>query len=424
MSMFATSEKYKTPTIFISYTWDDEGHKKWVLELANRLSQSGVHVFLDRYDLLPGTSMTAFMERAVRESDKVILILTPQFKQRADNRVGGAGFEYAMISQQIYQEQGSQKFIPVIRKGDSKESAPTFVSTLIYIDMRDDGKMEESFESLLRQIYEEPLITRPPLGKKPDFTSGTTAAKPAIELPTGLIDLKKDMAESETTAYAKWRMMIEFPPLHHLEARRIGNLMESFRPIAIYRNVRTPTILHERFQEGYDPNSKHEIPLQKIGEEESFCHGKLDVKKGNLIYEYAEFTREDIISLHIEQPFVELLYILVTLGIIHRRLKSTITLKVTIDFRSNLKAVLIRDTPTFEFKPIYNRQPRSIPGNKATFSYRLTTLDKRSLFTFFGDLFHLFIEENPQSNLLVPELDKNAFKKMMNERFDESTLPG
>ena len=41
----------KTPTVFISYSWDDEFHKGWVRELADKLIENGIDVYLDQYDL-------------------------------------------------------------------------------------------------------------------------------------------------------------------------------------------------------------------------------------------------------------------------------------------------------------------------------------------------------------------------------------
>jgi len=37
-------------TVFISYSWDSEAHKEWVLNLANNLIKNGIGVLLDQYD--------------------------------------------------------------------------------------------------------------------------------------------------------------------------------------------------------------------------------------------------------------------------------------------------------------------------------------------------------------------------------------
>ncbi|MCZ4309896.1 toll/interleukin-1 receptor domain-containing protein [Vibrio atlanticus] len=37
------------PKVFISYSYDDQAHKKWVLELAQRLRNAGVDAILDQF---------------------------------------------------------------------------------------------------------------------------------------------------------------------------------------------------------------------------------------------------------------------------------------------------------------------------------------------------------------------------------------
>lgn len=80
-------------TIFISYSWDNEDHKEWVFKLANGLVNNGIDVLLDQYDLSAGNEMTYFMEKAMT-ADKVVIILAPNYKLKADNREGGVGYEH------------------------------------------------------------------------------------------------------------------------------------------------------------------------------------------------------------------------------------------------------------------------------------------------------------------------------------------
>jgi hypothetical protein len=54
-------------TVFISYSWDSEEHKKWVLDLANKLVKEGVNVILDRYELRPGKSLPHFVETSIKK---------------------------------------------------------------------------------------------------------------------------------------------------------------------------------------------------------------------------------------------------------------------------------------------------------------------------------------------------------------------
>ena len=62
------------------------------------------------------------IEASVRESDYVLLICTPAFAARADDRVGGVGYEQAVVTGEIFSSTAHpEKFIPVLR-GDPATS--------------------------------------------------------------------------------------------------------------------------------------------------------------------------------------------------------------------------------------------------------------------------------------------------------------
>ena len=167
----------ETPKVFISYSWDDEIHKDWVLILADKLTAKGVYVFFDRYDLHAGKDLTHFMDSSVREANKVLLILTPNYKLKAEKRQGGVGVEYSMITAEIFSNQQSDKFIPIVRLGKRDDCIPTFIKSKIDIDMSNDSKFDENFEELLRTIYNKPIIPRQPLGEKPRFDNTSSSQK-------------------------------------------------------------------------------------------------------------------------------------------------------------------------------------------------------------------------------------------------------
>ncbi len=89
----AMTETIKIPKTFISYSWDNEDHKTWIRELAERLRRDGIDVMLDQWHLVPGDQMPEFMERAVRDNDFVLIVCTPNYKQKSDQRAGGVGYE-------------------------------------------------------------------------------------------------------------------------------------------------------------------------------------------------------------------------------------------------------------------------------------------------------------------------------------------
>ncbi|MCL2098067.1 MAG: toll/interleukin-1 receptor domain-containing protein [Bacteroidales bacterium] len=160
----------KIPKVFISYSWDNEIHKDWVLDLATKLRLNRVDVILDIWELRAGRDKDYFMENSVRESDKVLLIMTPNYKIKAENRKGGVGNEISMIRAEKFNNQETEKFIPIVRSGNRDECTPLFVKSLIDIDMSIEDNFEKSFEELLRTIYDEPKNEKPPLGEKPQFT--------------------------------------------------------------------------------------------------------------------------------------------------------------------------------------------------------------------------------------------------------------
>lgn len=164
--------QFQPPKIFISYSWDNEQHKRWVLDLSDNLRKNGVNIILDQYHLKPGADLHYFIENNISNTDQVIVIFTENYKAKAEKRQGGVGFEYSIITNEIYNDHASSiKFIPILRQGDNTNSKPQFMQPLIHIDMRNDETFGEGIEELLRTIYNEPKVVVPRLGEKPDFSS-------------------------------------------------------------------------------------------------------------------------------------------------------------------------------------------------------------------------------------------------------------
>src|SRR6516165_7119927 len=105
----------KVPKAFIAYSRDDDAHLEWVIQLATRLRKQGVDVTLDHWHAAPGDQLPEFMERAVRENDFVITVCTPRFKQKADQRGGGVGYEGDVMAAEVFTRGNQRKFIPVLR---------------------------------------------------------------------------------------------------------------------------------------------------------------------------------------------------------------------------------------------------------------------------------------------------------------------
>jgi hypothetical protein len=131
----------------------------------------GVKVTLDQWDTVPGDQLPEFMERAIRESDYVLIVCTPRYKERSDNRVGGAGYEGDIMTSELFASQSPQiqrKFIPILRAGKWGEAAPSWLQGKYRIHLDSDPYPEESYQDLLLTLHRA-RPKRPPLGSRPDF---------------------------------------------------------------------------------------------------------------------------------------------------------------------------------------------------------------------------------------------------------------
>ena len=138
--------------VFISYAWESEEHREWVKALANRLLSDGIDAVLDQYDLEPGDRLPQFMEQSVRSSDHVLIVCTPTYKQKADERIGGVGYEGHIISGELFSQRNERKFIPVLKEGSAKDSIPTFLEGKLAIDLSERGELE-GYNDLLATLY-------------------------------------------------------------------------------------------------------------------------------------------------------------------------------------------------------------------------------------------------------------------------------
>src|SRR5688572_3165524 len=141
-----------TPTVFISYSHDSEAHKSWVRKLAGDLMSRGIQVILDQWHLALGQDVVVFMERAVTDADRVLLVCSERYVAKADDRDGGVGYEGVIVSSEIAGKIATRKFIPLIRNGASLPTLPKFLGVRRYQDFSDDAKYDTLLEELAREL--------------------------------------------------------------------------------------------------------------------------------------------------------------------------------------------------------------------------------------------------------------------------------
>jgi len=157
------SQPRRSPSVFISYSWDDEDHKRWVRRLAQGLVRRGFELVLDQWHAEPGGHLAEFMERAIRKSTFVLIICTPGYKQRSERKRCGVRYEGDIMRGELLQKGNQRKFVPVLRRGQWPRAAPWWLAGKIYIDLR-DGPQKRSQHNKLVATLNRTLALAPSAG--------------------------------------------------------------------------------------------------------------------------------------------------------------------------------------------------------------------------------------------------------------------
>ncbi len=180
-----------TPTAFISYSWDSNDYKDWVRDLATRLRNDGVDVTLDQWHAVPGDRLPHFMERAIQRNDYVLILCTPQYRQKSDERTGGVGYEGDIMTGEVYDLRNERKFIPLLTSGTWSTAIPAWLKGKYGIDLSTQAKFPQGYNDLLTTLHKT-RNAPPPLGPKP------TATTPPAPITAQLITILGVVADEVT----------------------------------------------------------------------------------------------------------------------------------------------------------------------------------------------------------------------------------
>lgn len=185
----------EAPVVFISYSHDSPSHKQWVAELAASLRRAGINAVLDQWDLRPGDDVTRFMEAGMAGADRVLVVCTDDYIRKADAGEGGVGYERLIVTAELVNNLGTNKFIPIVRNVTGERKAPVFLATRLYIDFSNQDEFEDKLEELLRELHRAPAAVKPPLGKNPfavtksgEGIAETDSENKAVAIPTDFMD--------------------------------------------------------------------------------------------------------------------------------------------------------------------------------------------------------------------------------------------
>ena len=202
----------RQPKVFISYSWVMQ---EWVIKLAQRLVNDGIDTIVDFWNLKHGHDKYQFMESMVTDKtiDFVLIICDQTYTEKSNDRTGGVGDETVIISSELYGKFKQEKFLPLIleRTEDASPTVPVYIKSRIYFDFSDVNNYENEYEKLIRHIYNEPLISKPKLGSKPEWLKNSSID--ISQLQSGITILRTSNNE-----FRKNEVVVEFP---HIFAAKV-----------------------------------------------------------------------------------------------------------------------------------------------------------------------------------------------------------
>ncbi len=177
-----TSQAQKPPKAFVSYSWDSGEHREWVADLGNRLRADGVELLLDEWHVRPGDQLPHFMEEAVRESDFVLVVCTIRYGEKGNARLGGVGYEGHIMTAELFAGGNERKYIPLLREGEWKQAAPSWLLGKAYIDFRGNPYPESSYDKLINTMHD--LLPRAPVVRHEATSSAQRLSPEAVTRQT------------------------------------------------------------------------------------------------------------------------------------------------------------------------------------------------------------------------------------------------
>jgi hypothetical protein len=158
----AIAGKPKDPIrVFISHTSSSDQDVEWVKELALFLIDSGIQARLDRFHLRRGMDLPQWMCNELALAQKVIVVCDENYKQKADGRLGGVGWETMIIQGDVANlPPDSTKYQVVVRAEDINQGLPMYLKTKYAFHARPSDRSNSFRTELVRELLDLPLDER------------------------------------------------------------------------------------------------------------------------------------------------------------------------------------------------------------------------------------------------------------------------
>lgn len=134
--------------VFITYSWDSEEHIEKVVSFTNHLRDEGFEAEMDKLHTQNETATDFYkmMHQAMTDYEKVIVVLSKGYKQKAENFKGGVGNEYNLILKDI--ETQNNKYILVSFEPISDEITPLNFKGRHILDLSNKKNLNELYAKM------------------------------------------------------------------------------------------------------------------------------------------------------------------------------------------------------------------------------------------------------------------------------------
>ncbi|MEL6628533.1 MAG: TIR domain-containing protein [Bacteroidota bacterium] len=134
--------------VFITYSWGSDAYNQKVIAFCNFLREKGFHATLDVEKAQGETALSfhVMMHQAMTDYDKVIVLLSEAYKKKAENFVGGVGFEYSMIIADI--KRNRNKYILASFDGYKDSILPLGLDGRQVVDLSSESGLNELYAKL------------------------------------------------------------------------------------------------------------------------------------------------------------------------------------------------------------------------------------------------------------------------------------
>ncbi len=151
-------KRRETIRVFISHTSRSDDAVNWVKNLALFLIEQGIQARLDKFHLRRGMDLPQWMCNELALAQKVIVVCDEAYKEKADGRLGGVGWETMIIQGDLANlPPDSTKYQVVVRAKELSKGLPNYLRTR-YAFHAADAPGETVFrEELVSELLDMPL---------------------------------------------------------------------------------------------------------------------------------------------------------------------------------------------------------------------------------------------------------------------------